>query len=205
MTVPLESLPIFDTGLVSVSPLTYKAPKDISVYVKTNGIALGMLVGNVCVEVRLPDSPWSVNVPVYYSGLNWFRAITKFRMAAFLPELRYNFAGVEGLYAGVHGGVAWYNFAFSRDWRIQDAGGKSPALGGGVSLGYRITPFKRVPALGVEFNAGLGVYSVKYDKFYNEPNGPAAEKGVSAVKCIPDALGVSLYYRFDNVKGGTQR
>lgn len=205
MTVPLESMPIFDTGLVSVSPLTYKAPKDISVYVKTNGIALGMLVGNVCVEVRLPDSPWSVNVPVYYSGLNWFRATTKFKMAAFLPELRYNFAGVEGLYAGVHGGVAWYNFAFSGDWRIQDAGGKSPALGGGVSLGYRITPFKRVPALGVEFNAGLGVYSVKYDKFYNEPNGPAAEKGVSAVKCIPDALGISLYYRFDNVKGGTRR
>ena len=205
MTVPLESFPRYDTGLASVSSMKYKTPKDISLYVKTNGVALGMLVGNVCVEVRLPDSPWSINVPVYYSGLDWFRVTTKFRMASFLPEVRYNFPRVEGLYAGVHGGLAWYNFAFSGDWRIQDAGGNSPALGGGLSVGYRITPFKRVPALGVEFNAGLGVYSLKYDKFYNEPNGPAAEKGIEAVKCIPDALGISLYYRFDNVKGGTRR
>ncbi len=205
MIVALESFPRYDTGLASVSPIKYKAPKDISLYVKTNGVALGMLVGNVCVEVRLPDSPWSINVPVYYSGLDWFRVTTKFRMASFLPEVRYNFPGVEGLYAGVHGGVSWYNFAFSGDWRIQDAGGNSPAFGGGLSVGYRITPFKRVPALGVEFNAGLGVYSLKYDKFYNEPNGPSAEKGIEAVKCIPDALGISLYYRFDNVKGGTRR
>ena len=183
--------------------------KNTSVYLKTNAVALSMLVSNLSVEVTLSDY-LSLNIPFYYSGLDWFSRQTKFRTVAFLPELRYNFSSpeqdayVKGFYLGVHAGVAWYNFAFGGDWRIQDADGKSPALGGGLSLGYRLPLSRRIHGLGIEFNLGAGVYSLNYDKFYNEADGPISQKGIREVRLLPDAVGISLYYRFDNYtrKGG---
>ena len=131
---------------------------------------------------------------------------TKFRTVAFLPELRYNFSSpdkdayVKGFYLGVHAGVAWYNFAFGGDWRIQDADGKSPALGGGLSLGYRLPLSRRVPGLGIEFNLGAGVYSLNYDKFYNEPNGQLIETRRKNFYGV-DQANLSIVYTFGK-KGG---
>lgn len=196
LEVELDDFSGLDSSVRPVALMAYKTPKRFPVYVKTNLVAVAMLVGNAAVEVAFPDSRLSLNIPIYYSGLDWFSRTTKFRMAGVLPELRYNFNSPDGLYAGIHAGLAWYNFAFSGDWRIQDAGGNSPAVGGGLSVGYKMTPFRSVPELGVEFNAGVGVYSLKYDKFYNEPNGPVAESGISAVRVVPDALGVSVFWRF---------
>ena len=211
--VPVERFELSDPP-IEVIPMNPPAVqtetlKNTSVYFKTNAVALSMLVSNFALEVTLSDR-LSLNIPMYYSGLDWFSRQTKFRTVAFLPELRYNFqtpeqdAFVKGLYLGLHAGVAWYNFAFGGDWRIQDADGKSPALGGGLSLGYRLPLSRRVHGLGIEFNFGAGVYSLNYDKFYNEADGPVAQKGIREVRLLPDAIGISLYYRFDNYsrKGG---
>ena len=210
--VPVEHFELASPSITApaLSPLPVVEPeKNTSVYLKTNAVALSMLVSNFALEVTLSDR-LSLNIPMYYSGLDWFSRQTKFRTVAFLPELRYNFqtpeqdAFVKGLYLGLHAGVAWYNFAFGGDWRIQDADGKSPALGGGLSLGYRLPLSRRVHGLGIEFNFGAGVYSLNYDKFYNEADGPVAQKGIREVRLLPDAIGISLYYRFDNYsrKGG---
>ena len=204
--VPVEHFELTSPAITApaLSPLPVVEPeKNTSVYLKTNAVALSMLVSNLAVEVTLSDK-LSLNIPFYYSGLDWFSRQTKFRTVAFLPELRYNFSSpdkdayVKGFYLGVHAGVAWYNFAFGGDWRIQDADGKSPALGGGLSLGYRLPLSRRVPGLGIEFNLGAGVYSLNYDKFYNEAEGPMSQKGIREVRLLPDAVGISLYYRFDN-------
>lgn len=197
LEVGIEDFSGLDSGVAAVRPLKYIRPRGL--YLKTNAVALGMLVPNVCVELEIPGTSLSVNLPVYYSGLDWFHRSSKFRMLGFVPELRYNFAG--GLYLGAHAGLAWYNFAFGGDWRFQDAGGDSPAWGGGLSIGYRLAPFKEVPQLGIEFNAGVGVYSLRYDKFYNEANGPVAQSGVREVRLLPDTFGVSLYYKFGNGGG----
>ena len=74
-----------------------------------------------------------------------------------------------------------------------------------MSIGYRLAPFKDVPQLGIEFNAGAGVYSLRYDKFYNEANGPVAQSGVREVRLLPDTFGVSLYYKFGNGGGHVKR
>ena len=65
-------------------------------------------------------------------------------------------------------------------------------------MGYRLPLSRRVPGLGIEFNLGAGVYSLNYDKFYNEAEGPVSQKGIREVRLLPDAVGISLYYRFDN-------
>ena len=212
--VPVEHFNLYSPSITvpelsALPEIKVEELKNTSVYLKTNAVALSMLVGNLAVEVTLDDR-LSLNIPIYYSGFDWFSRQTKFRTVAFLPELRYNFSSpeqdayVKGFYLGVHAGVAWYNFAFGGDWRIQDADGKSPALGGGLSLGYRLPLSRRIPGLGIEFNLGAGVYSLNYDKFYNEADGPISQKGIREVRLLPDAVGISLYYRFDNYtrKGG---
>lgn len=204
---PFAPLPIVSN---SVPKMTYTAPEPVeiaSICLKTNVVALAMLVGNAAVELTISDR-LSINFPIYYSGLDWFSAKAKFRTVAFLPELRYNFSSaetdalVQGFYAGIHAGIAWYNFAFNGDWRIQDADGKNPAIGGGVSIGYRMPVIKSIPGLGLEFNLGAGIYSLKYDKFYNESNGPLSRKGIKETRVLPDAVSISLYYRFDNHRRG---
>ena len=200
LQVPVQDFSALDSSVPTVRPLQYIPGRKF--YIKTNVLALGMLVQNVCAEMEIPGTRLSVNIPVYYSGLDWFHRTSKFRILGVLPELRYNFD--NGLYLGAHAGLAWYNFAFGGDWRYQDAGGDSPAWGGGLNIGYRITPFKSVPRLGLEFNAGVGVYSLRYDKFYNEINGPLAQGGIQEVKLIPDTFGVSIYYKF-GAEGGRVR
>lgn len=179
-----------------------KEAKNRPVYLKTDLVGLGMLIGNIGAEFALTDR-LSLNVPIYYSGLDWFGTETKFRTLASLPELRYNFGlqGSEcydkGLYIGLHAGLAWYNFAFGGDWRYQDHNGRTPAYGGGLSLGARLPLSRRTDRFGVELNLGAGIYSLNYDKFYNEADGPQSETGIREVKLLPDAVGISLYYRFD--------
>ena len=72
----------------------------------------------------------------------------------------------KGLYVGAHFGVAYYNFAFNGDWRYQDHDGRTPALGGGLSVGYRL-PISRNKKWNLEFGLGAGAYSLNYDVFHN--------------------------------------
>ena len=54
----------------------------------------------------------------------------------------------------------------------------------------------------MEFALGAGVYSAKYDLFYNEVNGPCAEYGVQDVFVGIDNASVSFVYSFDLRKEG---
>ena len=170
--------------------------------VKTNAIGWALLIGNIAAEVPL-NSSLSLNVPFYYSGANLFSNSTKFRMVGTMPELRYNFGRQKAFFIGAHAAIAWYNFAFGGEYRIQDAGGNHPALGGGISLGYRIRLLKKIP-LGMEITAGAGVYHLKYDKFFNEPNGAYWQKGISKTSLLPESFAISLFYAFNIKRGGAR-
>ena len=141
-----------------------------NLYVKTNAIGLGMLVLNAAVEYDI-SGMFSFHLPVYYSGANYFTRRTKFRILGTQPELRVWPTKNRRFFAGVHFGVASYNFAIkSGNWRVQDHLGNTPALGGGISVGYRI-PFCRNKRFLLEFAVGAGAYRAYYDKFHNSGGG----------------------------------
>lgn len=168
---------------------------DRQIRLKTNVIGWGLSAMNIAVEIDVARN-WSFSLPFYYSGTDYFKETLKFRTATLQPEVRYHFPGVKGLYAGVHAGVGWYNIALDGTYRIQDAGGKRPAWGGGLGLGYRMD-FAKNPRWGMEFSLGAGVYDAKYDKFYNENNGPYAERGVRKTFVGIDNAAVTFTYSFD--------
>lgn len=141
----------------------FKPLRNISVTVKSNAVALGMLIANAEVEIGFGDR-FSLQLPFYYSGANYFSSKTKFRILATQPELRYWLPALRGCFGGVHFGVASWNFAYNKRWRYQDKDGSTPALGGGVSLGYRM-PLGASRNWGVEFSLGAGAYRLHYDKF----------------------------------------
>lgn len=140
--------------------------------IKTNIATYGLLVANAAVEVGL-SSHLSFHLPVYYSSWDWFTAGTKFRTLAFQPELRYNFRPTGGFFIGAHFTAAWFNLALGGDYRYQDRNGDTPALGGGISAGYRL-PLGHHGRWGMELAIGAGACKVHYDRFYNEPNGAFA-------------------------------
>ena len=106
--------------------------------VKTNAIGWVMMVANASVEIDL-SRRFSINLPFYYSGLDYFTRRAKFRILATQPELRFWFAEKRRVFVGAHFGVASYNFALGGKWRIQDHNGTSPALGGGISARPEVT------------------------------------------------------------------
>ena len=164
------------------------------IQVKTNAIGWVMMVANASVEIDL-SRRFSINLPFYYSGLDYFTRRAKFRILATQPELRFWFAGKRRVFVGAHFGVASYNFALGGKWRIQDHNGTSPALGGGISAGYKI-PFTRNERFCMEFSAGAGVYKAHYDKFNNEKNG-AFDSTVRKTFIGLDHAAVSFSYSFD--------
>ena len=170
--------------------------------VKTNAVGWAMAISNVAVEIDLSQK-LSLNIPVYYSAWNYFSGTTKFRMLAAQPELRYWPTRDRRLFAGVHFGVASYNLALGGKWRIQDHDGMTPALGGGVSVGYRM-PLGRSDRWNVEFSLGAGAYRLHYDKFHNEPGG-AYSSTVRKTFFGVDNAAVSFSYTFDLKKKGGRR
>ena len=168
---------------------------DRQLTIKTNVIGWGLSAMNMAVEMDVAKN-WSVALPFYYSGTNYFKETLKFRIATLQPEVRYYIPKVKGLYAGAHLGVGWFNYALDGMYRIQDAGGKRPAWGGGLGIGYR-KELRSNPKWRVEFALGAGVYDAVYDKFYNEANGPYAEKGVRKTFVGIDNTAVSFTYSFD--------
>lgn len=163
--------------------------------IKTNLLGWAMSVTNVAVEVDLSDD-WSLNIPVFYSGFDYFTETLKFRTFTFQPELRFHLPNVNGLFVGAHLGMGWYNYAYG-DWRIQDA--DRPALGGGLGIGYRI-PFKANPRWAVEFALGAGVYDAVYDRYYNEVNGPVDATGIHKTFIGIDNASVTFSYSIDMKK-----
>lgn len=164
-------------------------------YLKTNAIGLGLAISNIGAEVDLAKH-WSFAVPVYYSALNYFTSTIKFRTLAVQPEFRYWFKeDNQRFFVGAHFGYAQYNIAVDGDYRIQDHNGTSPALGGGISVGYRM-PISKNNKWHIEFTLGAGVYGLHYDKFYNVNNGKLVDTYRKTYWGIDNAA-VNISYRFD--------
>ena len=142
-------------------------PEPRHLYLKTNAIGWGLAVINLAAEIDL-GRKWSFQLPIYYSGHNYFTSTIKFRTFTIQPEIRYWFSGnaKDKFFVGAHFGMSYYNFAVDGNYRIQDKDGDTPALGGGISLGYRM-PISKNGRWKMEFSVGGGVYSLEYDKFHN--------------------------------------
>ena len=173
------------------------------VLVKTNAPAWGMLISNVAAEIDL-DPHWSLNLPVYYSALNYFTSTIKFRTFSLQPEVRYWFSEEnEGWFVGAHLGMAYFNFATDGAYRTQDHKGHSPAFGGGIAGGYRM-PLSANKRWKIEFSLGAGVYSLYYDRFRNRHNGLLVDTKRKAYLGI-DQVPISFVYTFYLKKKGGVR
>lgn len=172
-------------------------------YLKTNAPAWLVLWTNIAVEADIAPH-WSAQIPVYYSGFNYFKSTLKFRTLAFQPEVRvWLRPDNQGLFFNAHGGIAWYNYAKNQDYRYQDCNGNTPALGGGIGLGYRWN-LSRNGRWKLEASVGAGVYRLKYDIFENRHNGPRIATESRTFYGIDNAA-LSFSYTFDlSRKGGSR-
>ena len=164
-------------------------------HIKTNTLGLGLAISNLGCEIDIAKH-FSIAVPIYYSALNYFTETIKFRTLATQPEIRYwTNQGNNGLFFGVHGGVAQYNIAVDGDLRYQDHDGTSPALGGGIGLGYRM-PISDDNRWHIEFAIGAGIYRLHYDTFHNVHNGKLINTYHDVYYGIDNAA-INISYRFD--------
>jgi hypothetical protein len=164
---------------------------------KTNAIGWALLNGNAAVEYTF-NQHWAVNLAIYYGALDYFKSTVKFRTHSFMPEVRYYTDLNKGFFAGVHLGLAYWNFALGGSTRFQDHRGKSPAYGGGVTAGY-ITRLGKSKRWNMEFALGAGVYHLRYDKFVNRHNGAKFEQK-HKTEVLVDNLAVSLSYTFEIIR-----
>ena len=175
------------------------------IYLKTNFIGWGMLMANLACELDIAPH-WSFTLPVYYSGMDWFKSTIKFRNFTVQPEFRYwfwlkndgRYRCNDGLFLGAHFEMSYYNFAFDGEYRYQDYRGRTPALGGGLSIGYR-TPISRNHKWKMEFTVGAGIYPLDYSLFYNTPDvkdGQWAGRRKETYIGI-DQAAITLAYTFD--------
>lgn len=167
-------------------------------HVKTNAIGWALGISNIAAEVDLGQH-WSVAVPIYYSAWNYFKLTTKFRTFAIQPEVRYWLSeNNTGFFAGAHFGLAYYNIATNGDYRYQDHNGNTPALGGGVSVGYRL-PLSKNGRWNIEFAVGAGAYKLNYDRFYNVDNGKLVDTKEKTYIGLDNAA-INITYCFDLYK-----
>jgi len=100
--------------------------------------------------------------------------------------------------------MIYYNVALDGDKRYQDHKGRTPALGGGVSAGYRFA-LPRNPRWKFEASVGAGIYRLDYDVFDNVHNGLQTDRRRRTFYGV-DNLAFSVCYTFDiNRKGGQVR
>lgn len=208
--VPIDTVEIVEPAPVIVDTVPDPAPIvdqwERKLYVKTNALGLGLAIANAAVEIDICKH-WSFNLPVYYSAWNYFTSTVKFRTLAVQPEIRYWFTEKnlcnDGWYLGAHFGLAYYNIATDGEYRTQDHDGKSPALGGGLAVGYRL-PISKNNRWKMEFSIGAGAYSLHYDKFRNYYNGLLVSTEKKTYIGI-DQASVSFSYTFDLKRKGGAR
>lgn len=189
---------------VQQTPIAEQWHRTLSV--KTNALGLGLAIANAAVEIDLCKH-WSFNLPVYYSAWDYFSETIKFRTLAVQPEIRYWFSEKnlrnDGWYLGAHFGLAYYNIATNGEYRTQDHDGTSPALGGGLAVGYRM-PISKNNRWKMEISIGAGAYKLHHDKFRNYHNGLLVSTEKKAYIGI-DQASVSFSYTFDLKRKGGAR
>lgn len=148
----------------------YEEPWIHKLYIKSNAPAWLMLWANAAVEYDFAPH-WSVALPIYYSGWNYFTSKLKFRTFSVVPEVRWwPREDNMGFFLNAHLGMNLFNYAKGGEWRYQTYRGHSPALGGGVGLGYRWY-FCKNHRWSMEAAVGCGVYHLDYSIFENVHNG----------------------------------
>ena len=192
-------------GVALVFEKLFKGSDDWSreILVKSNAVGWAMFIANAAVEIDIIPH-LSFSLPIYYSGIDYFSSRVRFRMFGVYPEFRYYIKERDGLFVGLHAGMAYYNFAIGGDWRVQDKDGRSPALGGGINVGYRMPLLKKSSRWKMEFTLGAGVYDVHYERFVNTDNGPKEFGSVHKTVFALDNVGVNFSYSF-GVKKGDKR
>lgn len=170
-------------------------------WLKTNGVALGMLITNVAFEAELLPR-FTVSLPVYFSTLNYFSSKWKFRGFALQPELRYYPKLYVGRYlhpyVGAHFNLAYYNYATGGDYRYQDHDKARPLTGWGIQAGFK-RPFRkdgRNTRWGIEAQLGIGTACMRTDKFVNQINGQRVDTYHDDYFGI-DHISVSVYYELN--------
>ena len=169
-----------------------------SVFIKTNPVGWGLLIGNAGIECNLNHN-LSADFWVYYSALNYFSRTTQFRTLAFMPMLKW-WPGTTSSrwWADVHLGLAFFNYAKGGQWRYQDHTGSHPALGGGVGVGMRV-PLGHSGRWWFEPSVGAGVYSLNYGRLVNGRNG-RLESPRHKVFFGLDRVSVAVSYKFNAVR-----
>ncbi len=189
---------------VQQTPIAEQWHRTLSV--KTNALGLGLAIANAAVEIDLCKH-LSFNLPVYYSAWDYFSETIKFRTLAVQPEIRYWLSEKnlrnDGWYLGAHFGLAYYNIATDGEYRTQDHDGTSPALGGGLAVGYRM-PISKNNRWKMEFSIGAGAYKLHHDKFRNYHNGLLVNTEKKTYIGI-DQASVSFSYTFDLKRKGGAR
>lgn len=187
-----------NTAVVKLQPsvmLSKAAAYSRRLYIKSNMANWLLGISNAAIEVDLFPH-WSCTLPVAYSAWNYFSSEIKFRTLSLYPELRYWLSPEnDGWYVGAHYGMAWYNFCIGRAYRTQDKGGHSPAMGGGLAVGYRL-PLDRGNRWKLELSLGAGVYRLHHDKFLNKPNG-AWVRTERTTYMGPDQVAITFAYTLD--------
>ena len=169
------------------------------VVLKVNTLTLPLLVANAGIEVR-PLDHWSLNLPLYYTALDWFSETVKFRVLGVQPEIRYWLKDdMHGLFFNIHTTFAYYNIAWGGDYRYQDHARKSPSLGGGLGIGYKVPLKDSDTPWGVEFGIGGGALPLHYDYYYNVHNGRLAGEDKRTYWGVDQAF-VSFTYRLGQAK-----
>lgn len=198
------TLPTGDTPVDAPANVIIEQPEwQRHAYVKTNMPAWLMLWINAAGEIDIAPH-WSANLSIYYAGYNYFKSNLKFRNFSVMPEVRYwPLARNNGFFVGAHFGMAYYNVAFCGDKRYQDHDGNTPALGGGINVGYRFR-LPRNPRWQIEFSVGAGAYRLDYDIFDNRHDGLLVGREKRTFFGIDNAA-FSICYTFDvNGKGGAR-
>lgn len=137
-----------------------------NLYVKTNTIYLAAAVANTAIEIDICPHV-SFNLPVYYSAWDYIKSTIKLRTTSVQPEIRIWFnKNNQGFFTGPHFGIGYYNIALDGDYRYQDHNRETPAIGGGIALGYRL-PISQNNRWHLELSIGGGAYKVHYDTFHN--------------------------------------
>lgn len=181
---------------IPAAPEIEQASHTKQLYLKTNLIGWGLTMANLAIEVDFAKH-WSAQLPVYYSGMDYFIDNVSFRTLSIQPEIRYWFSddANDKLFIGAHFGLTHYNFAFNGEYRYQDKNGNTPAMGGGISIGYRM-PLCKNGRWKMEFSIGGGVYPTQYDKFLNIENGAYAESDEKTYIGL-DHAAISFAYMFN--------
>ena len=108
---------------------------------------------------------WSLLFDVWFSQWS-FSDKYSLKTVAILPEVRWWVKTAQkGSFLNFHGDVAWFNARF-RDYRYQDY--SRPLFGAGIGYGYRLNVNQR---WAFEFEVGAGYANIKYNRYYNVPNG----------------------------------